>query len=93
MIYLFSIGFEENIHIGCLFIFHIFRTGCNALHHAINGGHLRIVLYILDRTGRELVNDKDDSGWTPLMRAGKSYVRGKKRKCIYVNAFMLNSVL
>jgi ankyrin repeat protein len=45
------------------------RTGCNVLHHAVNGGNLRIVLYILDRTGKSLIDEKDDSGWTPLMRA------------------------
>lgn len=55
---------------GCI----CFRTGCNALHHAINGGNLRVVLYILDRTGRELINSKDEAGWTPLMRAGNAKI-------------------
>ncbi|CAG7727822.1 unnamed protein product [Allacma fusca] len=45
------------------------KTGCNVLHHAVNGGNLRIVLYILDRTGKRLLNEKDYSGWTPLMRS------------------------
>lgn len=43
--------------------------GTTLLHHAVEGGNLKIVRNILDRTGGRFVNNTNDRGITPLLKA------------------------
>lgn len=48
-------------------------SGFSALHYAVDGGHVNVISHILSEgVPADDIGDNTLSGWTPLMRAGKS---------------------